>query len=166
MSYTPMILLIYGVYLDTSKVEKLKEICDLQGLIKDGECTAVPKEALTAYTSIPCPEDRKYIYKDGIQIPFSYNNGLGRDRYLHGADCYLPDGDSRCDKMCFDTESGEPNFFGIYCGEKGNRTDKLIEIAQNIPERVKENFERYCAPLLSAIGVEEEPKLDLIIQTW
>jgi hypothetical protein len=143
MGYAATIIVAYGVRINHNQMNKLFELVKSKGLYKNYELTLVPKKDITV------TRKRRVT------------------RHLHTAHCYSDGTDSRVDALEFNDEFEGTHVFGILCASRGYAySDNIEEAIANIPQRAKDNFNDYCAPLLKEIGIEEKPSIKLISQVW
>jgi hypothetical protein len=79
----------------------------------------------------------------------------------------LADGaDSRINNMAFDEES-ERHVIGVYLASRGYaHTDKIEDYIKSPSEKAKANYEKYILPILKEEGIEREPSILIVTQTW
>jgi hypothetical protein len=158
MGYALTTIVCFGVEISSDEAEKIYgEIDRLYNTDSDWEME--PNEFIEANDYTVLPANSGYV--DGIE-----GGTPTMERYVHEAQLLSHDTDMRIHSLYF--EKGRQHSFGAYCGSKGYAYhDEVSKIMRSPPaDRAAANFKKYCAPILATLGIEGEPELHLVMQTW
>lgn len=146
MSYTVTTIVFFGIELSQEEAKRIKQ--------KYFSEEFFPSEG--NYDPLDFTDDTVHN-QSGV------NTGRNRERNMPQM---LADGtDSRIHNM--DYEEGHQHYIGIYLASKGYAYNDKIKDFMKVPsEKAVQNFEKYIRPILIAEGIEKEPDIEIVTQTW
>lgn len=167
MGYSNTSIVHWGVELTMEETIKLHEYLKQNDLLKKfmSEEIVMDDSDLTEYPCIP----NLPTHLDGIEQPrYDVLPRYRRSRFVHCVEVRSDETDSRIESNHFDYEEDvEIHYFGIYCGSKGYAyTDDIKYIMKNIPQKAKDNFDKYCKPILQNLNINKEPEVQIFNQVW
>lgn len=160
MGYANTTIVNWGVQLTPNESEKLHDYLRNNNILND-DYQFEDKD----YTEYPCvPNLPSHI--DGIEQPYYDTQPRYRTpRYVHYVELCSDETDSRIHSLVY--EPGFIHYFGIYCGSKGYaHTDNINHIMNNIPQKAKDNFDKFCKPILEELNLNSTPSIQVYSQVW
>ena len=145
MGYAPTNTVIFGIILTTQQVQeifadKLKQAERKDECIGDYFFHIIPNSDLEMKPSTYRPDDRSFDDK----------------RFY--VEMQSPGADSRINSLTFQPQVSDIHYFGIYCAANGYGCwDDIMMYIRNVPQKAKENWQKYCAPILAKHGVFDKP---------
>lgn len=168
MGYSSTNIVQWGIQLTQNETEQLFNYLESNNFfVKDTHGIKMDSKDLTEYPCIP----NLPSHIDGIEQP-NYNvlPRYRKSRFVHNIEVRSDGTDSRIHSNNFnhdDLYEVFDHFFGVYCGSKGYAyNDKIKYIMDNIPSEAKDNFVKYCEPILKKLGINKSPEVQLFSQVW
>ena len=101
--------------------------------------------------------------RDTIPSAFDKSRGIQFHRLRYYADLFCEDADSRGDSLRLLPDRN--TIYGIYIASDGYAYTDNVRDFDSDP-RIESNFDKYCRPILEAVGLARTPKRVCISQTW
>jgi len=163
MGYALTMIVCFGVEISSEEAEKVYDEID-RLYNNDPEWEMEPNEFIEIEDYTVRPINSGFI--DGIDGGTDEDERYASERHVHEAQLLSHGTDMRIHSLYF--QDGRQHSFGAYCGSKGYAyTDDVSKIMRSQPAgRAVDNFKKYCAPILESLGVNKEPELHLVTQTW
>jgi len=163
MGYAATTIVIWGIQVNGNQARKMialshqcmSEYHDQQSCVITDEC-----HHCGPFSKCTDPEKHDTVIKGKPWChDFNINNDEDIDFFADGAD-------SRIHSLHYDSEFDQFTFGIKYAANGYGCNDNIGKACQNVPLNVKEEWEKFCQPLLDKLRIQKKPDLQVINQTW